>query len=37
MVVGAAICVEVWNPRAWLEQLRADMPAFGLLLKELSG
>lgn len=37
MVVGAAICVEVWNPHAWLEQLRQDMPAFGPLFKELTG
>lgn len=37
MVVGAAICVEVWNPAAWLEQLRQEMPAFGHLFKELSG
>lgn len=37
MVVGAAICVEVWNPRAWLDQLRQDMPAFSPLLKELTG
>lgn len=37
MVVGAVICVEVWNPRAWLEQLRQDMPEFGDLFKELSG
>jgi MraZ protein len=37
MIVGAAICVEVWNPRAWLDQLRQDMPAFGPLLKELTG
>jgi len=36
MVVGAAICVEVWNPQAWLEQLRQDMPAFGSLFKELT-
>jgi MraZ protein len=36
-IVGAAICVEVWNPRAWLDQLRQDMPAFGPLLKELTG
>ena len=36
MVVGAAICVEVWNPAAWLEQLRADMPAFGQMFKELT-
>lgn len=37
MVVGAVICVEVWNPTAWLEQLRSDMPGFGDLFKELSG
>jgi len=36
VVVGAVICVEVWNPRAWLETLREDMPAFGPLFKELS-
>lgn len=36
MVVGAVICVEVWNPNAWLEQLRSDMPEFGPLFKELS-
>lgn len=37
MVVGAAICVEVWNPQAWLEQLREEMPGFNPLFKELSG
>lgn len=37
MLVGAAICVEIWNPQAWLELLRQEMPAFGPLLKELSG
>ena len=37
MVVGAAICVEVWNPTAWLEQLKTDMPEFGEMFKELSG
>ncbi|MEZ6066632.1 MAG: division/cell wall cluster transcriptional repressor MraZ [Planctomycetaceae bacterium] len=36
MVVGAAICVEVWNPQAWLDQLRQDMPQFGPLFKELT-
>ena len=36
MVVGAVICVEVWNPAAWLEQLKLDMPEFGGLFKELS-
>ena len=32
MIVGAAICVEIWNPAAWLETLRQDMPEFGPLL-----
>ena len=36
MLVGAAICVEIWNPQAWLELLRQEMPAFGTLFKELS-
>ena len=36
MLVGAVICVEVWNPQAWLEMLRADMPEFGHLFRELS-
>ena len=37
MVVGAVICVEIWNPQAWLEVLRQDMPQFGPLFSELSG
>lgn len=36
MLIGAVICVEVWNPHAWLEQLKQDMPEFGPLFKELS-
>ena len=35
MVVGAVICVEIWNPTAWLETLRNEMPEFGSLFKEL--
>ncbi|MEM1062305.1 MAG: division/cell wall cluster transcriptional repressor MraZ, partial [Planctomycetota bacterium] len=37
IVVGAAVCVEIWNPEAWLDQLRVDMPEFGTLFRELSG
>lgn len=37
MVVGAVICVEIWDPEAWLDQLREDMPDFGDLFKQLSG
>lgn len=36
MVVGAVICIEIWSPEAWLDQLRQDMPGFGDLFKELS-
>lgn len=36
MIVGAVICVEIWNPKAWLEQQRQDMPEFGELFKQLS-
>jgi MraZ protein len=36
MVVGAVICIEIWNPSAWQEVLRQDMPEFGPLFKQLS-
>ncbi len=36
VIVGAAICVEIWNPAAWLEQLRTDMPEFGPMFTDLS-
>lgn len=36
IVVGAAICVEVWNPEKWLEILKAEMPDFGDLFKTLT-
>ncbi|HUG91855.1 MAG TPA: division/cell wall cluster transcriptional repressor MraZ [Planctomycetaceae bacterium] len=36
MLVGAAICVEIWNPQAWLDVLRQDMPEFGPLFRQLS-
>lgn len=35
MIVGAVICVEIWNPGAWLETLREDMPEFGSMFKDL--
>ena len=37
MLVGAVICVEIWNPKAWQECLKLEMPEFGPLFKELSG
>jgi len=36
MLVGAVICLEIWNPREWLQHLREEMPAFGPLFKELT-
>ena len=36
MLVGAVICVEIWNPAVWLETLRQEMPDFGTLFRELS-
>ncbi len=36
VLVGAAICLEIWNPQAWLDQLRQDMPEFGPLFKDLT-
>jgi MraZ protein len=37
MLVGAAVCVEIWNPAAWLEALKQDMPEFHTLFQDLSG
>jgi MraZ protein len=37
MLVGAVICVELWNPKAWQECLKQEMPEFGPLFKELTG
>jgi MraZ protein len=36
VVVGAVICVEVWNPDAWLNVLHDEMPSFGELFKDLT-
>lgn len=36
MVIGAAVCVEIWHPEAWLEYLRAEMPGFRQLFGELA-
>ncbi len=36
IVVGAAICVEIWNPQCWLDVLKQDMPGFGPLFQDLA-
>jgi MraZ protein len=37
MVIGAGVCVEIWNPRAWRKHLRENMPRFADVFQELSG
>jgi MraZ protein len=37
LLVGAAVCVEIWRPEAWVAYLEQHMPEFGQLLNELSG
>lgn len=36
VVVGAVICIELWQPQAWLDHLREEMPSFTPLLQQLS-
>jgi len=36
VVVGAVICIEIWQPQAWMDHLKSDMPEFGELFKQLS-
>ncbi len=37
VVLGAGVCVEIWNPRAWLAYIEARMPEFRQLFDTLSG
>ncbi|QDT65522.1 division/cell wall cluster transcriptional repressor MraZ [Calycomorphotria hydatis] len=36
MVVGAVVCVEIWNPEVWLKQLEEDMPSFTGLFRDMT-
>jgi len=36
MVVGAAVCVEIWQPRRWSEHIGEQMPEFRELLDQLA-
>jgi MraZ protein len=35
MVVGAAVCVELWQPAAWTAFVTAEMPGFRQRIDEL--
>ncbi|MDO5580299.1 MAG: division/cell wall cluster transcriptional repressor MraZ [Planctomycetia bacterium] len=37
MIVGAAVCVEIWNPDKWLAYIEKRMPKFRKLITKLSG
>jgi MraZ protein len=36
MIVGAAVCIEIWHPQKWISYVEGDMPQFGTLLESLS-
>ena len=36
LLVGAAVCVEIWRPSAWIAYLNERIPEFESLLSELS-
>jgi len=35
-VVGAAVCIEIWEQNAWLDCLSSEIPRFGAILDDLS-
>ena len=37
MVIGAAICIEIWKPERWIHYLSGRMPKFRRLFEQLSG
>jgi MraZ protein len=37
LVVGAAVCIEIWQPEAWRQCLNDEIPRFVSLLDDLSG
>ncbi len=36
MVVGAAVCVEIWNPVAWRTHLESQLPTFQQMFDQLA-
>ena len=36
MIVGAAVCVEIWHPRRWSEHIGQHMPEFRQLFDQLA-
>lgn len=36
MLVGAGVCVELWQPQAWLDYVAAEMPGFRQIFDRLT-
>jgi len=36
LIVGAGVCLEIWNPQVWVNYLRGDIGEFNSLFKELT-
>ena len=36
LVIGAAVCIEIWKPAAWIDYLNDQIPTFGRLVEELA-
>lgn len=36
IIVGAAVCVEIWNPQKWIQFLEQQMPEFNQLFDQLA-
>ena len=36
VIVGAAVCIEIWQPQAWVSYLNELMPRFGQIFDRLS-
>lgn len=36
LVVGAAVCVEIWSPTAWAQHIGQQMPSFRALFHDLT-
>jgi MraZ protein len=36
LIVGAAVCIEIWQPAAWIKYLETRMPKFRRLFDQLS-
>lgn len=36
LIIGAAVCIEIWRPAAWIKYLETRMPKFRRLFDQLS-